>query len=1334
MMRNLYLFLLLTALFFGSQASAQVVFSPPCNQFPTGIYLENFDALPVMAGSFTNNVTIPGWYLNNPAIYRGGNDGSAGTSGFYAYNGSPAGEYALGFLASNSTPILRAGVRIRNNFGTPIHKIIMIFNGEQWRKGANGANTNFIAVEYQVKTGGVPANNVNDPGIWTPIIMEGEVTPVEFIAPDDSVNNFGNPVCGTGGRALQGNFPPNTVSIPSGNNQFFLNTPLMPGEEMMIRFSVEHQGCAAHGMAIDDLIIYPLIQPPAPTVFNGPRTVCSGGTANYSIDATDGVGYEWEFDPNTPSIDNPNSPNFTVDFTSVPPGDYFLNLRYYAVPQSSDPSCIVSYNSFAFATITVTNATPTPIMDSPNEQICYSPTHDVSAQPVDPSYTTEWTIVSGTPGSTITANPLAPHQATLSGIQGGNTYVLRFTVSGPGCPSASADMTLIVDPQPVIPNAGPDQSLCDVPNTTLTGNVTNGNGIANWSCFACPVNPTITLGGTSNEIANVSGMTFPGIYTFVYEMDYPNCDYFTDTVRVTVVPNIVANPNVQTSLCNATSTLLDGNDPAPGTGFWTIISQPSGGNASLVPPMNFQSVLTNMIPGTYVVQYTISNPPCPTVPLQITINNGPPLPIADAGLDQTLCATQTSTTVTGNAFPNGASGNWSFVSGPVTATITTAGTTGTVTGMTAPGEYVFRWTISGGSCTPETDDVSIFLVAPPTPANAGPDQTVCEGSNVTVTANAPIIGTGSWSIVSGPSLGPIINIPPNQGLISNPIPGTYTLRWTTSNPPCPNSVDDMILTVQQLPTVANAGPDQTLCNQSSITLTGNVPTVGTPTWTIVSGPGSPVLTPVGNVLTVSNMSIPGSYVFNYTISNGVCPPSQDNVTINIDAPSNGGTLNGPTAVCLPANPITLTLTGYTGNILRWESSTNNWATVTTISNTNPSFLISALSTTTSFRVVVQNGVCPQAFSSVRTVQVLPSPTPGTLKAEGGNFEGCSQSNFGTLSLTGFVGNIIRWESSTDNWATVNSIAHTAPTYSFTNLTAPTAFRVVVGNGACPNVYSNVVSINVRIGPSLSMSNIDIITGCNGRSTITAFATGGQPPYSYWINPANGSVAPYGNNGAIFSNVTSGTYTMYVRDANFCYSSLMFTLGTAPTPPSVRAIMNVTTNRATIYWNTIPPGINIRYNLRYSTNPNGPWTNVSNINATNWTLTNLLPNTQYYFQLQTNCVGGQLSAWSGNNTFTTLGPRQDALTDAVNSGTIQNLSLYPNPNNGAFTVRFFADESEPVTLEVMDVSGRIVYQSAWKAEAGENQMEVQLDQAAKGIYLLRMRNTSAIVLTTKVVVE
>lgn len=1330
MMRNLYLFLLLTVLFIGSQASAQVVFSPPCNQFPTGIYQETFDATLPVSGAFVNNVTVPGWYLSNPAVFRGGNDGSASTSGFYNYNGAPAGDHALGFL-TNITPnsVLRAGVRIRNNFGTPIHKIIMIFNGEQWRKGANGTNTNFISAEYQVKTGGIQATDVNDPGTWTTIIMEGEVTPVQFTAPDDSMT------CGTGGRALQGNFPPNTVSVPTGNNQFFLDTPLMPGEEMMIRFTAEHQACAAHGMAIDDLIIYPLIQPPAPTVFNGPRTVCSGGMASYSIDATDGVGYVWTFNPNTPAIDNPNSPNFNVDFTGVPAGDYVLDLQYFASPQSPDPSCIVAFDVFSFATITVTNSTPTPVMDSPNEQICYSPTHDVSAQPVDPAYTTNWTIESGPPGATITPNGFAPHQATLSGITGGGTYVLRFTVTGPGCPDAFAEMTLVVDPQPVVANAGADQSLCEMPNVTLTGSIANGNGIPGWSCFACPVTPTITPGGTNGEVANVTGMTFPGIYRFVYEIDYPNCDYFSDTVIVNNVPNIIANPTVETSLCNATSTLLDGNDPAPGTAIWTIISQPPGGSAVLAPPNNFQSVLSNMIPGTYVVQYTISNPPCTPTPLQITIENGPPLPIADAGLDQTLCATQTSTTVTGNTLPNGAAGTWTFVSGPVAANISTAGTTGTITNMNTDGEYVFRWTITGGSCTPETDDVSIFLVAPPTTANAGSDQTVCEGSNVTVTATAPTVGTGLWTIVSGGGAGQaIINIPPNQGLISNPTPGTYTLRWTTSNAPCPDSFDDMILTVQQLPTTANAGADQTLCNQSTVTLTGNAPTVGTAAWTIVSGPGSPVLTPVGNVLTVSNMSIPGSYVFNYTITNGVCPPSQDNVSISIDAPSNGGTLNGPTAVCLPANPITLTLTGYTGNILRWESSTNNWVTVSSISNTNSSYLISALTTTTSFRVIVQNGVCPQAISSIRTVQVLPSPTPGTLKAEQNNFEGCTQSNFGTLTLSGFVGNIIRWESSTDNWATINSISNSSPNYTFNNLTAPTAFRVVVGNGACPNVYSNVVTINVRIGPSLTMSSLTITTGCNGRSTITAFATGGQPPYSYWINPANGTVAPYGNNGALFSNVTSGTYTMYVRDANFCYSSLMFTLGTAPTPPSVRAILNVTTNRATIYWNTIPPGINIRYNLRYSTNANGPWTNVSNINATNWTLTNLLANTAYYFQLQTNCVGGQLSGWSANSTFTTLSPRQDGITETVKNGTIQNLSLYPNPNNGTFAVQFFAEQNEPITLEVLDVSGKVIFRSEWTAEVGENQTDVQLDQATKGIYLLRMRNSTAVVLTTKVVVE
>uniref|UniRef100_UPI002608ADC2 hypothetical protein n=1 Tax=uncultured Tenacibaculum sp. TaxID=174713 RepID=UPI002608ADC2 len=78
-------------------------------------------------------------------------------------------------------------------------------------------------------------------------------------------------------------------------------------------------------------------------------------------------------------------------------------------------------------------------------------------------------------------------------------------------------------------------------------------------------------------------------------------------------------------------------------------------------------------------------------------------------------------------------------------------------------------------------------------------------------------------------------------------------------------------------------------------------------------------------------------------------------TITVDPTSVGGSIAGSTNVCTGTNSTTLTLSGQTGNIIRWESSTDNFATDTDISNTTTTLTATNLTTTTQYRAIVQSG-------------------------------------------------------------------------------------------------------------------------------------------------------------------------------------------------------------------------------------------------------------------------------------------------------------------------------------------------------------------------------------------
>lgn len=193
--------------------------------------------------------------------------------------------------------------------------------------------------------------------------------------------------------------------------------------------------------------------------------------------------------------------------------------------------------------------------------------------------------------------------------------------------------------------------------------------------------------------------------------------------------------------------------------------------------------------------------------------------------------------------------------------------------------------------------------------NAGSDQSICQTATATLAANTPSVGTGAWSVVSGPSTSnsqfsslssPTAVFTPAGGA------GTYTLRWTISNSPCPSRTDDVVITVVGTPTTANAGADQNICGSPGTTaLAGNTATAGTGTWTWISGPSTPGITTPGSASSgVTGLTSAGTYVFQWTIANSPCNSSSDQVSIVVSAPPSVSTGSyGP--LCTNAAPISL---------------------------------------------------------------------------------------------------------------------------------------------------------------------------------------------------------------------------------------------------------------------------------------------------------------------------------------------------------------------------------------------------------------------------------------------
>ena len=231
-------------------------------------------------------------------------------------------------------------------------------------------------------------------------------------------------------------------------------------------------------------------------------------------------------------------------------------------------------------------------------------------------------------------------------------------------------------------------------------------------------------------------------------------------------------------------------------------------------------------------QWTISNGVCTASSDQVTIKlDQNPLPVADAGSPQTLCATinNLSSQCSDDRYRHLDDREWSWGNFSQCQQWSTVfnGVSGTT--------YDLQWTISNGVCPSTSDNVTIQFNTQPTVAAAGADQTLCSTS-ATLAGNTPVVGTGLWKKVSGAGGSFVLNTNPTT-TFSGTAGVTYVLQWTISNGVCTASSDQVTIKLDQNPLpVADAGSPQTLC-ATSTTLAANAATTGTGTWTVVSGAG-----------------------------------------------------------------------------------------------------------------------------------------------------------------------------------------------------------------------------------------------------------------------------------------------------------------------------------------------------------------------------------------------------------------------------------------------------------------------------------------------------------------
>ena len=424
----------------------------------------------------------------------------------------------------------------------------------------------------------------------------------------------------------------------------------------------------------------------------------------------------------------------------------------YVVTGTTAAGC----SNTAHVTVNVVN-NPAVTASATNPAFC---TGDSTQLQASGATTYSWSPATGL-SCTTCANPTATPAVTT-------TYTVTG-ISGSGC-SDTASVTITVNPLPAV-SAGADQAIClgSAAQLQATGAATyTWSPATGLSCTTCP-NPVVNI--TSTTTYTVTGTSAAGCV---------NTDQIT--VSVNALPTITVS--------NDDTTCAGVAVPLQVSGAQTYTWSPSTALTCTTCPNPSASPTTTT---TYTVIGADANGCTDTAQVDITVN---PLPTVDAGPDQGICMLNTAQLQATGAitytWAPGASLSCTACPNPVATP--TATTTYTVTGTDANG------------CT-NTDNVVVSINPQPV-IDAGPDQTICSGKAVQLTAS------GGQTYVWSPSAG--LSCTGCTSPMASPTSNiTYTVVGTDING-CQDSDKVNITVIEMQP--FTVGPGDTLCAGESTQL------------------------------------------------------------------------------------------------------------------------------------------------------------------------------------------------------------------------------------------------------------------------------------------------------------------------------------------------------------------------------------------------------------------------------------------------------------------------------------------------------------------------------------
>ncbi len=660
-----------------------------------------------------------------------------------------------------------------------------------------------------------------------------------------------------------------------------------------------------------------------------------------------------------------------------------------------------------------------------------------------------------------------------------------------------------------------------------------------------------------------------------------------------------------------------------------------------------------------------------TLFLNITVKPSPNISVSL--VDDTLNCFKPKVPILGNSTTSGVSYAWS---GPYGYTSIQKNDS---TGYKKAGVYTLTVTTLASGCKSSAPLlVRIDTIKPNVTLPPGPYQTGC-GTNSLVVLNGSSTSTPTtlwW------------NTAPSSTYTANPVsvpPGNYFLQVRNTYNGCKNTSTIITVTSSAAkPTVtltshtfnfSNIPVDTITCLQTSVTLSVScTPTNCMIVWkdvatqTLSSNPVTiygggnqmPIVTRLDNSCVDSSMIV-------FVDQNKIKP----NISLltpnpNINCSNSTATLN---AAFSPT------------------SSTGVWTGPSSFSSANPA--VTAVQGKYYFTVTRSDNGCSKKDS----VNVGYS---NTLVVDAGKDTTVCKSSLATLSAA-VVGTV---SSITYSWSTG------AGGQSISVNPALTTTYIVTANGSAGCTGKDTVIVNI---PTDMQDSIVTAKGCTGNNgSLTIFIKGGISPYKYSVNGS-----PF-TTQITYTNLPFATYSVSIKDSIGCILNTTATINqnsSLNTPVFIASTQNFKGDTVVFIDLTIPKADSIKWVLPSI---------ASIINLDMFNPVVVFSDTGSFSITEQAFYG--ICMTSTTKTIKIM-PWDTAYASLINNNGIKILNLFPNPNNGQFTVQIEFYKKQNASVQIWDSQPQKHFQQNF-INVDIISLPINVSQLQNGTYVLRVTSEYA----------